>query len=96
MFEKPEIESTGSKLESAFTKLGNTIGRLFSGSSEESASKEGESTPPPSDDTTAEDAKGNETMKEVIFLILNLLSFLIFHLIILWTGEFFLYSFLSQ
>lgn len=66
MFEKPEIESTGSKLESAFTKLGNTIGRLFSGSSEESASKEGEATPPPPDDTTAEDSKGNETMKEVI------------------------------
>ena len=72
VFEKPEEETSESKLESAFTKLGNTIGRLFSGSSDESTSKEGETTTTPSpEDTKAEDTKANETKKEVRFLILN-------------------------
>ncbi|KFM81998.1 hypothetical protein X975_18921, partial [Stegodyphus mimosarum] len=53
VFEKTEEESPESKLESAFTKLGNTLGRLF-GSNEDTAK---EVKPTETEETKAEETK---------------------------------------
>ncbi|XP_055936976.1 hypoxia up-regulated protein 1-like [Argiope bruennichi] len=60
VFEKTEEESPESRLESAFTKLGSTLGRLFSGSSEDNEPKDEQPTDSKADDTK----KSTETKKE--------------------------------
>ncbi|GFU52564.1 hypoxia up-regulated protein 1 [Nephila pilipes] len=71
VFEKTEEETPESQLESAFTKLGSTLGRLFSGSSEESETKEDPSAEAKSDEKKkstdskkGEDKSQNATKEE--------------------------------
>ncbi|GFU72242.1 hypoxia up-regulated protein 1 [Trichonephila clavipes] len=70
VFEKIEEETPESQLESAFTKLGSTLGRLFSGSSDDSETKEEQPSEAKSDETKKstdskkEEDKSQNTTKE--------------------------------
>ncbi|GFY46406.1 hypoxia up-regulated protein 1 [Trichonephila inaurata madagascariensis] len=70
VFEKTEEETPESQLESAFTKLGSTLGRLFSGSSDDSETKEEQPAEAKSDETKKstdskkEEDKSQNTTKE--------------------------------